>query len=63
MATKTEEAKLSASEDSSKWQAYWDDNYKRYYWSDGNESVTTIYFFTYIFKLVFLGMGNTRRLY
>lgn len=25
--------------DSSRWQPYWDETYKRYYWSDGNESV------------------------
>ncbi|CAF2531142.1 unnamed protein product [Rotaria sp. Silwood2] len=28
-----------SSEESTKWQPYWDENYKRYYWSDGNESV------------------------
>lgn len=22
-----------------KWEPYWDETYKRYYWSDGNESV------------------------
>ncbi|CAF4385311.1 unnamed protein product, partial [Rotaria magnacalcarata] len=27
------------SDPSTKWQPYWDENYKRYYWSDGNESV------------------------
>ncbi|CAF3346658.1 unnamed protein product [Rotaria socialis] len=26
-------------EETSKWKPYWDENYKRYYWSDGNESV------------------------
>ncbi|CAF0783318.1 unnamed protein product [Rotaria sp. Silwood1] len=26
-------------EDTSKWKPYWNEHYKRYYWSDGNESV------------------------
>ncbi|CAF2826448.1 unnamed protein product [Rotaria sp. Silwood2] len=26
-------------EETSKWEPYWDEHYKRYYWSDGNESV------------------------
>jgi hypothetical protein len=42
MADKIEQATTSASdtnEDISKWQPYWDEKYKRYYWSDGNESV------------------------
>ncbi|CAF1249441.1 unnamed protein product [Rotaria sordida] len=42
MADTTEELPTSVidtSEESTKWQAYWDENYKRYYWSDGNESV------------------------
>ncbi|CAF1060242.1 unnamed protein product [Adineta ricciae] len=44
MASKPEEestasSSTSTSDQSSKWQAYWDENYKRYYWSDGTESV------------------------
>ncbi|CAF0901733.1 unnamed protein product [Adineta steineri] len=42
MADNTDEGASSSSgisEDISKWQPYWDENYKRYYWSDGNESV------------------------
>ncbi|CAF0861899.1 unnamed protein product [Rotaria sp. Silwood1] len=42
MADTTEESassEIGNSEESIKWQPYWDENYKRYYWSDGNESV------------------------
>jgi hypothetical protein len=40
MADKSEQASASeTSEDTIKWQPYWDESYKRYYWSDGNESV------------------------
>jgi hypothetical protein len=65
MADKTEEATSSASstiEEISKWQPYWDENYNRYYWSDGNESVIILFhnFFHFIFLL---GLGNTKRLY
>jgi hypothetical protein len=31
---------LATTEDTSKWKPYWDEQYKRYYWSDGNESVS-----------------------
>jgi hypothetical protein len=37
MADNSEQA--ASSEESTKWQPYWDETYKRYYWSDGNESV------------------------
>jgi len=30
---------LATTEEISKWEPYWDEQYKRYYWSDGNESV------------------------
>jgi hypothetical protein len=30
----------TTTEETSKWEPYWDENYKRYYWSDGNESVS-----------------------
>jgi hypothetical protein len=33
---------VSATEETSKWIPYWDEQYKRYYWSDGNESVKVI---------------------
>ena len=66
MADKSDQGKSSASgtdEDSSKWQPYWDETYKRYYWSDGNESVR---FFCRAllrsFELILLGLGNTERL-
>ncbi len=42
MADKIQETTSSTSgtsEEASKWQAYWDENYNRYYWSDGIESV------------------------
>lgn len=26
-------------EEPREWKPYWDEHYKRYYWSDGNESV------------------------
>jgi hypothetical protein len=42
MADITEETPTTASaisDPSTKWHPYWDENYKRYYWSDGNESV------------------------
>ena len=42
MADKSERAissAISTSNEATKWQPYWDENYSRYYWSDGNESV------------------------
>lgn len=36
----------STNDDSSKWEPYWDEKYQRYYWSDGNASVSNI--FSYI---------------
>ena len=43
MADRGEHETASASDESSKWQPYWDENYKRYYWSDGNESVISLF--------------------
>ena len=37
----------STTEDISKWQPYWDEHYKRYYWSDGNESVSQYFSLNY----------------
>ena len=45
MAESSEEVVPAASSSSgefTKWQPYWDENYKRYYWSDGNESVIVL---------------------
>jgi hypothetical protein len=41
MADTTDSA--TSSEDVSKWQPYWDENYQRYYWSDGSESVISFH--------------------
>jgi hypothetical protein len=47
----TSEQELSSlsttTEETSKWQPYWDENYQRYYWSDGTDSVSlcSLYFF------------------
>ena len=52
MADKVEQGTASASgtsDESSKWQPYWDEIYKRYYWSDGNESVISSFFVSLIF--------------
>lgn len=51
MADKAEQGTASASgtsDESSKWQPYWDENYKRYYWSDGNESVSNFIVFCFL---------------
>jgi hypothetical protein len=53
MADKTEQATSSTSvisEDISKWQPYWDENYKRYYWSDGHESVIFCFVLLFLFN-------------
>jgi len=65
MADKTKEVSSASNtgEESSKWQAYWDENYKRYYWSDGHESVNLSFdYFSFILVFI-LGMGTTKRLY
>jgi hypothetical protein len=40
-------------EASLKWEPYWDENYKRYYWSDGNESVIYLFYFFFYFNFDF----------
>lgn len=61
MADRAEHGTASASgtsDQSSKWQPYWDENYKRYYWSDGNESVISL-FSSIIHIFVISGLGNS----
>jgi len=65
MADKTEQATSSTSgisEDISKWQPYWDENYKRYYWSDGHESVIFCFILLFLLTeiLFFLRYGKHR---
>jgi hypothetical protein len=38
----------TTTEETSKWEPYWDENYKRYYWSDGNESVSRIFIISFV---------------
>ena len=54
---------VTADGNGTKWEPYWDETYKRYYWSDGNESVgsSSSTKFHCIFE-IYLGLGNASRL-
>ena len=54
----------TAEGNASKWEPYWDETYKRYYWSDGNESVRSLFFVSIKISSIreCLGLGTTSRL-